>query len=360
MSFPDKTKTARIIEKYNLAFLTIDCGDWSYGLPALQVAPHDRPRILRIGRYCSIAHGVEIFVGRQGRHVLDTISTYPFEMAVNPALRAGTDVRKLHPDLFEPSATSQRAGLDVEIGHDVWIGAHVTILAGVRIGTGAAIGTGAVVTRDVPPYAIVGGVPAKVIKYRPAPEVIAELLASEWWLLDPDEIWRRCGSLFSSRRVKDVLALLRGGPGSPDAGAAETVKVAGAADVTPVVTVAQNIAPPEDPDKFLRNIHARLRSDLKNAPDLLAGLSVADITKLFAVDEKFGEPLPVWPSEQVQRHYTAGFGVNLMQRTKSFVDVIAKDGAFSRPDWRGLDFGAGWGRIASYLLTKGAPDQLDL
>jgi hypothetical protein len=68
-----------------------------------------------------------------------------------------------------------------EIGHDVWIGHGVTVIAGKRIGTGAVIGSGAVVTKDIPPYAVAVGVPARVIKYRFPPGVVEQLLASAWW-----------------------------------------------------------------------------------------------------------------------------------------------------------------------------------
>ncbi len=73
------------------------------------------------------------------------------------------------------------------IGNDVWIGSNATILQGVNIGNGAVIAAGAVVTKDVPPYAIVGGVPAKIIKYRFTEEQIKSLLDIEWWKLDKEE-----------------------------------------------------------------------------------------------------------------------------------------------------------------------------
>lgn len=70
---------------------------------------------------------------------------------------------------------------EVKIGNDVWIGTRAMILDGITIGDGAVIGAGAVVTKNVPPYAIVGGVPAKIIKYRFSQDKINELLASQWW-----------------------------------------------------------------------------------------------------------------------------------------------------------------------------------
>ena len=75
-----------------------------------------------------------------------------------------------------------------EIGHDVWIGCNSVILAGVKVGIGAVIGAGSVVTKDVPPYAIVVGNPARVLKYRFSPELIDKLLKSKWWELTDEEI----------------------------------------------------------------------------------------------------------------------------------------------------------------------------
>lgn len=74
----------------------------------------------------------------------------------------------------------------VFIGNDVWVGSHVLVKGGVHIGNGACVAAGAVVVKDVPPYAIVGGVPAKVIRYRFSPEIIQRLLELEWWNMDEE------------------------------------------------------------------------------------------------------------------------------------------------------------------------------
>lgn len=94
----------------------------------------------------------------------------------------------------------------------------------------------------------------------------------------------------------------------------------------------------------------------------LAGFDLQQIlgTLMRGEDDTGHQDLPRWPTEDVQRRYTGGCGMNLLQRTKKFVDILEANGAFGNPDWRGLDYGCGWGRIASYLLTKGFPHQLDL
>ena len=95
------------------------------------------------------------------------------------------------------------------IGADVWVGARATIVAGVNVGVGAVIGTGSVVTRDVPPYAIVAGVPAKVIKYRFPRRCYKKLLESRWWEL-PDEVIKEAATEFKNpirflEKIKSIV-----------------------------------------------------------------------------------------------------------------------------------------------------------
>jgi acetyltransferase-like isoleucine patch superfamily enzyme len=135
-----------------------------------------------IGSFCSIAN--DVFVGL-GTHPTDHFTTSPLFYRT----RNTFGIRVVDEDLdfqeYKP----------IEIGHDVWIGARAVVMDGVRIGHGAVIAANAVVTKDVPPYAIVGGVPAKLIKYRFPPAKIERLLASEWWLWPVDEIRRRMAEL---------------------------------------------------------------------------------------------------------------------------------------------------------------------
>lgn len=127
---------------------------------------HDR---LIIGKFCSIACGAR-FIFNSANHTLKSLSTYPFPLFFEEwGLGRETVV-----------ASWDNKG-DIVIGNDVWIGYEAVILAGVTIGDGAIIGTRAVVTRDVPPYTIVGGVPAKLIRRRFPEAVIDSLLEIRWW-----------------------------------------------------------------------------------------------------------------------------------------------------------------------------------
>lgn len=124
---------------------------------------------LVIGKFCSVASGVK-FLFNAANHAMTSLSTYPFpifweEWGLDPA---------------RVTEAWDNKG-DIIIGNDVWIGYEAVILAGVRIGDGAVIGARAVVTKDVAPYSIVGGVPAKEIRKRFAPDVIAKLLEVKWW-----------------------------------------------------------------------------------------------------------------------------------------------------------------------------------
>lgn len=122
---------------------------------------HDR---LIIGKFCSIACGAK-FIFNCANHTLKSLSTYTFPLFFEEWDLPKSDV-----------ATAWDNKGDIVIGNDVWVGYDAVIMAGVKIGDGAIIGTRAVVTNDVEPYSIVGGVPAKEIRKRFAPEVINQLL----------------------------------------------------------------------------------------------------------------------------------------------------------------------------------------
>lgn len=139
-----------------------------------------------IGSFCSI--GQECIIGGLAKHPVDWLSTHP----VFFSCRRQANFSFVDEDIFNEQ-------LDVKIGHDVWIGARVMILDGCKIGDGAIIAAGAVVNKDVPPYAIVGGVPAKLIRFRFEKNQIAKILGMKWWSWSIDE-------LRSSPLTKDSVA----------------------------------------------------------------------------------------------------------------------------------------------------------
>lgn len=140
-------------------FDCVEVGKGSYGeLNVIQFEKHNG--FLKIGNYCSIAPEVVFLL--DGEHRYDTLTSYPFKAR-----------------FFNESGDAQSKGC-ITLGDDVWIGYSAIIISGVHIGQGAVVAAGAVVTKDVPPYAIVGGVPAKVIKYRFEPKLIEELLKIDY------------------------------------------------------------------------------------------------------------------------------------------------------------------------------------
>ena len=137
--------------------------------------PINRERLV-IGKFCSIACGAK-FLFNSANHTLRSLSTYIFPVLFE---EWGLDVERI------PEAWDNRG--DIVIENDVWIGYEAVVLAGVTIGDGAVIGTRAVVTRDVPPYTIVGGVPAKPIRTRFPEKTIQQLLELRWWDWPPERV----------------------------------------------------------------------------------------------------------------------------------------------------------------------------
>ncbi|MCJ2080098.1 CatB-related O-acetyltransferase [Methylobacterium sp. J-090] len=167
-------------------------GAYSYGRPKVRFP--ESGRRLTIGRFCSIADKVEILLG--GGHRLDWVSTYPF------AAMAG-----LWPGLDAPAEYHASRG-DVTIGSDVWLGSGCLVLSGVTIGHGAVVAAHAVVSRDVPPYAVVAGNPARVVRHRFDPDTVAALLETAWWDLPPAAV-AGLVPLLQSGRTDDLIAAVR-------------------------------------------------------------------------------------------------------------------------------------------------------
>ena len=144
-------------------------GTGSFGVPTIHTFVHDPTRLI-VGNYCSI--GGTYLLG--GQHNITHVTTYP--LRINLGLEgAGQDGM---PNLRG----------DIHVGSDVWTGYGSWILNGITIGDGAVVATGAVVTKDVPPYAIVGGIPAKVIGYRHTEEQREALLDIRWWDWPEEEV----------------------------------------------------------------------------------------------------------------------------------------------------------------------------
>ena len=140
----------------------VEVGRYSYG--GINVIDFGEKHKLKIGEFCSIAPSVQFILA--GDHRVDTVSTFPFKVKV-----------------MNESTEGISKG-DIVLENDVWVGDGATILSGVKIGQGAVIASGALVSKDVPPYAIVGGVPAKVIKYRFSPEVVNYFMTLDYSKLD--------------------------------------------------------------------------------------------------------------------------------------------------------------------------------
>lgn len=184
----DKSVVSRKAKIYgNVQVTNSVLGDYSY------VGRNSRVVYADIGKFCSIAGEVRLGMGT---HTLDKLSTSPLFTEKNN----GTKHSWVETSAVNPFKR-------VTIGNDVWIGQRAMIMGGVKIGNGAVVGAGAIVTKDVPPYAIVGGVPAKIIRYRFSEEVISKLEKSKWWEL-PDAVLKENIELFQKPLIDENLQLL--------------------------------------------------------------------------------------------------------------------------------------------------------
>ena len=137
---------------------------------------------LIIGKYCSIGSGAVFVMGGNQGHRADWVSTFPFYYQAN---------------IFKDAKNSYEKVGNTTIGNDVWIGSEAMIMPGITIGSGAIIAARAVVTKDVEPYAVVGGNPAEFIKYRFTEERISELLKLKWWNWSEEKVKANVGMLCS-------------------------------------------------------------------------------------------------------------------------------------------------------------------
>lgn len=156
-----------------------DIGNFTYGEPTIWNFSDVK---LSIGKFCSIAPGVTIILG--GEHRIDWCSTYPFT--------------EMMPEFSHIKGHPHSKG-NVVIGNDVWIGMDSKIMSGVHIGNGSVISAGAVVTKDVEPYSIVSGIPAKIIRKRFDEKTILKLEEIQWWNWSNEQIYDAIPVLQSNR-----------------------------------------------------------------------------------------------------------------------------------------------------------------
>jgi acetyltransferase-like isoleucine patch superfamily enzyme len=180
----DTTIGNNVTIQHDCCLINVLIGDFSYVSSGTQLD------LTQVGKFCSL--GPQILCGCGG-HPIDLVSTNP--VFFSTSTQSGFTFAE--KDYFKDRE-------DIIIGHDVWIGARAFIKDGVKVGNGAVIAAGAVVVKDVPNYAIVGGTPAKIIRYRFPPEIIQELLIIQWWNW-PVEKLQDASSYFSS---KDIHAFI--------------------------------------------------------------------------------------------------------------------------------------------------------
>jgi acetyltransferase-like isoleucine patch superfamily enzyme len=167
----------------------VEIGRHTYGLSKKSFfVPHENVPV-RIGSFCSI--GPDVLFICAAEHRVDTATTFPIQF-VNGKIRNGNGTVGKGP---------------ITVGHDVWIGARCIVLSGVTIGNGAVLGAGSIVTRDIPPYAIAVGNPARTIRYRFAPDVIRRLQSLEWWNWSDDLIGERV-ELLTATDVDRFLSMV--------------------------------------------------------------------------------------------------------------------------------------------------------
>lgn len=152
----------------------MDVGKHTYGTQHLSISSWGEGSKLKIGSFCSIGANIKIILG--GNHRIDWVTTYPFGHVNNNKFNKFNGFG--HP----------KSNGDIIIGNDVWIGTNATIMSGVIIGDGAVIANNSHVVKNVDPYCVVGGNPAKLIKKRFDDNTIDKLLELKWWDMEDEEI----------------------------------------------------------------------------------------------------------------------------------------------------------------------------
>lgn len=173
----------------------MDVGRFTYGHNKIRLRTMSTNNRLKIGSFCSIADNITVILG--GNHRVDWATTFPFGHIFKRRL-GGADI------VGHPASNG-----DVVIGNDVWIGTGATIMSGVVIGDGAVVAANAHVVSDVDPYAIVGGNPAKHLKFRFDQEIRDLLLELRWWDLDEEIIREIAPELCAQPEISALTSLIK-------------------------------------------------------------------------------------------------------------------------------------------------------
>ena len=157
----------------------VEIGRHTYGITKKTIfnSPALCKSNVKVGNFCSIGPGVIMLI--HAEHPTNLATTFPLRTLMYPGMGRRNVSGCSNLDAFSGP---------IEIGHDVWIGQNALILSGLSIGTGAIVAAGSIVTKDVPPYGIVAGNPAKLVRFRFSEDVIQQFLNSVWWDLEDDEI----------------------------------------------------------------------------------------------------------------------------------------------------------------------------
>lgn len=188
---PDRIKSVGL---YTYGVSNINIYYWKEGNYTQDGTQFDEPAYLEIGNYCSISGHILVYLG--GNHHYEWATQYPFG--------------HIHQSTFDNVSGDGHPWSkgNVIIGNDVWIGTYATIHSGVTIGDGAVITSNSVITKDVEPYSIVGGNPAKRIKYRFDEDIRNKFLEYKWWELEP-YIINHISPLLCSNNFDDLFRVLK-------------------------------------------------------------------------------------------------------------------------------------------------------
>jgi len=154
--------------------MSIEAGLYTYGHGNIRTVTHGSNAKLKLGKFCSIAVDQTAFLG--GNHRIDWVTTFPFS-------HTATDTFDVGPIIGHPSTKG-----DIIIGNDVWLGQGCTLMSGINIGDGAVIAAHSHVVKDIAPYTLAGGNPARPIKLRFEQRIVDALMELKWWDLEVDVI----------------------------------------------------------------------------------------------------------------------------------------------------------------------------